>query len=616
MGEDLVRKGSPRGEFGGTVPASLKGGDAKGITQDEGGLLTAERNVIDHVSTHKEVTKMKKLAYLLIVLSLVLALVPAAAFAHTEGEPFVTDLIAGQTTDIGDVLVWNDVDTLYVKFVYEGPDCGFLEVHLQVDADAFSPDILTKKGNPIPGQFEKSYDVGCFKEHTFTYSLADEGFGCDDNLLIAAHAALGREEAMAIVSGDGNTIVTQRRSGDAGGFTPVNAPAVLAWEPGPNYPNDGPDDSSWEAWSLWDQQLSIDLRTTGADWIWEAYRVLDPVYGTVLTLQRTFDIGYPIDGNLLIACDNGYEVFLNGVSLGSHGVYGAWRNSNLKQGFVPQDGWNVVGSYSLLNDLVAGANVLTIDAANEYFNTDDPPNPWAGTVSNNPGACIFAADIDYYADGETAWGCGTDNCYEFSGKNWATYFTYAVQCCTNVPEVVNGSFENPVVTASQGWDIYDSGYPDLGWTVEWRADVPDSWGGWDRPDPAHLELHHGVNNWSSHDGDQHAELDTDWNDHVGSLNNEPASVKIYQDLATCPGETYELTYAWSPRPGHGNNSMEVYWGGNRIATHSGSGGSNTNWTVETHNVTTSDYSTRLEFVETGTNDSLGMFLDAVSVTTP
>jgi hypothetical protein len=161
----------------------------------------------------------------------------------------------------------------------------------------------------------------------------------------------------------------------------------------------------------------------------------------------------------LIACDNGYEVFLNSVSLGSHGVNGAWRNSNLTQGFVPQDGWNAVGSYNLLNDLIAGQNVLTVDAANEYFNTNDPPNPWLGTVSNNPGACIFAMDVDYYADGETAWGDGND----FPGKNWATYFTYTVQ-------------EHRIVIA--GWDTGRGGNYSLNSadSAQARADLETEYG--------------------------------------------------------------------------------------------------------------------------------------------
>jgi len=48
---------------------------------------------------------MKKLVYLLIAVSLMLALVPTAALAHTADAPLVVDLLAGQTEDIGDVKV-------------------------------------------------------------------------------------------------------------------------------------------------------------------------------------------------------------------------------------------------------------------------------------------------------------------------------------------------------------------------------------------------------------------------------------------------------------------------------------------------------------------------------
>jgi hypothetical protein len=416
---------------------------------------------------------------------------------------------------------------------------------------------------------------------------------------------------MTIVSGDGQTMVTQRRAGNQSGFTTVNAPAALAWEPGPNYPNDGPDDTGWEANSLWDQRLSTDLRPTGADWIWEDYRVLDPVYGTALTLQRSFDIGAPIAGNLKIACDNGYEVFLNGTSLGSDNVYGDWRTSNLKQAFVDVNGWDTVGSFDLLDYLLAGANDLTVDAANEYFNTDDSGNGAPGTMSSNPGACIFAMDLSYYADGETAWGCGNDssepNCENFDGKNWATYFVYTVQCAVD-PGLVNGGFETPVVNTSQGWDIYDSETEGLGWMVEWY-DGSTSYGGQTRPEPAHLELHQSGTIVTTPDGGQYAELDTDWDGPGGGLNGEPASVKIYQVLDTCPDQEYTLTYAWRGRPGY-ISKLQVNFA-DYSYSHSDSSGQ---WNVVEVTAIATDWTTTLEFIETGPADSFGMFLDAVSVT--
>ena len=118
--------------------------------------------------------------------------------------------------------------------------------------------------------------------------------------------------------------------------------------------------------------------------------------------------------------------------------------------------------------------------------------------------------------------------------------------CSDVNLVGNGSFESPEVTAPEQWDVFESGEPGLDWAVEWRSDIPLTWGGYDRPDPALKELHEGVLG-PAYDGDQYAELDTDWNGHSGSLNNEPASVHIYQDIPTTPGRKYHLSFAFSPR---------------------------------------------------------------------
>jgi len=165
-----------------------------------------------------------------------------------------------------------------------------------------------------------------------------------------------------------------------------------------------------------------------------------------------------------------------------------------------------------------------------------------------------------------------------------------------------------VVTHSAKWYIYDSGYPGLGWTVEWADD-------YDAPEPAHLELHRGVNSWLPYEGAQYAELDTDWDGPDGGMNNEEASVRIYQSVVTCTWETYNLSFAWSARPNHSNNSLEVYWDGVKVFdTGNVAGGSNTEWHMEyITGLTVSGSSTTFEFVETGTPDSFGMFLDAVDV---
>ena len=58
---------------------------------------------------------MKKVIFLIIALLMVVSLPMTKTFAHTEDEPSIVDLLAGQTEDIGDIEVWNDGEMLYVS---------------------------------------------------------------------------------------------------------------------------------------------------------------------------------------------------------------------------------------------------------------------------------------------------------------------------------------------------------------------------------------------------------------------------------------------------------------------------------------------------------------------
>jgi hypothetical protein len=132
---------------------------------------------------------MKKPAFLLMVLSLMLT--PMMAFAHSESDPYMTDLIAGQNTDAGDVLVWNDADYLYVKYETHEPWC-LVETHLAV-GDELGDIPQTTKGSPIPGRFAyKTYHglEPCVTEYVYQIPLPDVGGICNADLIIAAHAAV------------------------------------------------------------------------------------------------------------------------------------------------------------------------------------------------------------------------------------------------------------------------------------------------------------------------------------------------------------------------------------------------------------------------------------------
>lgn len=89
----------------------------------------------------------KKLLFSIILVMLLLT--PTTVMAHTEEEPFVTDLMAGQHIDVGDVSVWNDGENLYVE--YETTDgWEITETHLYVGKT--DPINLTS----APGQFPYS----------------------------------------------------------------------------------------------------------------------------------------------------------------------------------------------------------------------------------------------------------------------------------------------------------------------------------------------------------------------------------------------------------------------------------------------------------------------------
>lgn len=117
------------------------------------------------------------------LLGLLVVSLPSAALAHTREAPAVFDLIAGQHTDVGDVLVWNDGENLYVTIAGRGWCVG--EAHLHVAADV--NDIpQTRSGNPIPGRFDHKREGACTPGASKKVSLGSWGEGT--TLYIAAHA--------------------------------------------------------------------------------------------------------------------------------------------------------------------------------------------------------------------------------------------------------------------------------------------------------------------------------------------------------------------------------------------------------------------------------------------
>lgn len=200
-----------------------------------------------------------------------------------------------------------------------------------------------------------------------------------------------------------------------------------------------------------------------------------------------------------------------------------------------------------------------------------------------------------------------------------TYASYNEQECeesceadTDTNLIANGSFEEPEVEHSAQWNIFPDGSVP-GWAVEWMPGA-DNHGVGTRPATAQMELHNGVLG-SAFDGEQYTELDSDWDGPGGSINGEPAQVRIYQDITTVPGETYELRFAFSPRPNtsNGENVMKVYADGDLLANISDPGGGSIDWTEYEYEFSADGASTRIAFEAVGVSNSEGIFVDDVRV---
>jgi len=149
--------------------------------------------------------------------------------------------------------------------------------------------------------------------------------------------------------------------------------------------------------------------------------------------------------------------------------------------------------------------------------------------------------------------------------------------------VVNGSFELPALS-NPSWSLFDS--------------IP----GWSLASGPYIEVQNHVAG-NPYDGNQFVELDS------------TAESAIFQDLPTLTGVQYYLSFAFSPRPGVPVNSMGVSWNGSSVTTvnATGTGLLDTSWTVYNFTLTASSTTTRLQFSGLGPSDSLGEYVDAVSV---
>jgi hypothetical protein len=359
---------------------------------------------------------MKKLFYLLIPVSLVLALLPTAGFAHTADVPFTTDLMAGQNIDAGDVLVWNDADNLYVQFVTSGDWC-ITETHLATGASV--DDIpTTKKDNPIPGQFFYSSQYAPYPcvDAPDPYVIPLGSWSAGDDVYVAAHAEVVRpvdgcyEQEWQIGYVEDQTCAGGLFTNYANEFNWKKANAdgdyvdpVGDCELGPGLSDDAPSFTN-----------PFIVGTTPLD---EFPYNSNKSRGYATNFDVQWSGGLPFGGMLTVSWSPGASAMEKKVvSDGFPPAIFAATGSN-----TPGAGW-FVDKYPLVEHSVA-VNPLTPGVHTINFeHTQGDGTFWDWIRLEKP--C---------EQWETAWGKGAN----FDGNNWGMYFIYTVQPVC--PEIINTS---------------------------------------------------------------------------------------------------------------------------------------------------------------------------------
>ena len=350
---------------------------------------------------------MKKKILRLIVVILMLALVPATAFAHTAEDPFVTDLVSGggnvaTATDIGDVSVWNDGFNLYVEYVVTDEAWCLTKTHFEI---ATSPeDIPQKKGNPIPGQFSYASEHDCVAGVTYTIPIS---WDPETELLIASHgvAQTGGTNGLGATLPDQVTINITFPGlgfGDPSYFdVTVSGGTIL--------------DGMYDSYCV-DTDNGYIIDTTA-----DVYSSYEPLLPGLIEKPENLDLV-----NWIIN-----QAFVGQVSgCGGNYTWGdvQWAIWQLLEDDPPAShsslgDWSLCRAQEILNASLTNGEGF-VPGCGEFMGVILVPinlNNW------QPQLVIIWVEVPC-VESETAW--GGDYFWtplEFPGKNWAIYFAYTVQ---------------------------------------------------------------------------------------------------------------------------------------------------------------------------------------------
>lgn len=382
---------------------------------------------------------MRRAFAIVAALVLVAALVPGV-LAAPAGTPKAADIFAGQTTDIGDVYVWNSATELFVEIDIDGSWC-ITESHVAVAPAASG--IPQANGNPVPGKFSQGDTYAPCEEggDTFTFSLAE----IDTTPVIAVHVKAWDQDSLATA-----TIVSNAGSSNPVAFAetyptfgaPVAA-MVPSYAPG--------------SWPTIAGASYISNQAAGDPFDVNRWRMVTETLAVP---------GLPLDGDLWVNSDNYERTTLNGteVQRDDDGGAATVEGTGAEPASASPQTWSTVEHVSFMPK--KGDNAFNFLFRNSTW------SECCGFV-DNPTGLIYKATASYYARSETGW-AGTE---DFPGSNWATYFEYEVTDVLLETVVVPatlpaGATSTTVLASGESYLLKVSGT--VTWTNRNGADLVDA----------------------------------------------------------------------------------------------------------------------------------------------
>ncbi len=175
----------------------------------------------------------RRITYGLLVIMLAgLVFIACGDCPDPPDDAFVTDLLAGQTLDVGNVTIWNNETHLFVLYEVTEEEWYLTEVHLDVECDWEDiPHTVSKNGdvNPIPGHFEYDDSFEPSEERISWCQEIEkpECLNCGGDLAVAAHAVVSRtygcEDPVQVYG-------TQRSTGIVYAIDPYTGTAVQIFQ--------------------------------------------------------------------------------------------------------------------------------------------------------------------------------------------------------------------------------------------------------------------------------------------------------------------------------------------------------------------------------------------------